>query len=224
MAVIEKLALWIDPRKRPGPEAMAVDEWLLETARSPVLRVYRWQGNWGSLGYFGKISEARAALAGLDWVRRWTGGGLVDHRADWTYTLVVPAGEKLCQLGGSVSYRLIHEALAKALEEEGIEIRMSSGDQQTGAALCFRNPVGHDLMDGAGRKLAGAGQRRTKSGLLHQGSLALPCADAAGQLRAGRLATALAKQWEQVDVMPPAEEIGRMTRVRYANPAWTERC
>lgn len=224
MAVFEKLVLWLDPRQRPGPEAMAVDEWLVETAGIPTLRVYGWQGNWGSLGYFGKISAAKDALPKMDWVRRWTGGGLVDHRADWTYTLVVPAGEPLCQQRGATSYRLIHAALAEALLDEGIDARLSSGDQQTGAALCFRNPVGHDLVDGAGRKLAGAGQRSTRSGLLHQGSLALPCADAASVGRAIRLATALAEQWERTDVTPPMDAIERKLRDRYANPAWTERC
>jgi lipoate-protein ligase A len=224
MPVFAKMALWLDPRKRPGPEAMAVDEWLVESTGIPVLRVYGWQGNWGSLGYFGEISEARAALPGLDWVRRWTGGGLVDHRSDWTYTLVVPAGVKLCQLRGAESYRLIHAALATALEAEEIDVRLSSGDRQTGAALCFRNPVGHDLVDGTGRKLAGAGQRRTKSGLLHQGSLALPCAEAVCGVRAARLATALAETWEHTDLMPPAGVLKGMLRDRYANPAWTARC
>ena len=38
--VFERLLLWLDPVKRPGPEAMAVDEWLLETAAQPILRVY----------------------------------------------------------------------------------------------------------------------------------------------------------------------------------------
>jgi lipoate-protein ligase A len=224
MAVFEKLLLWLDPRRRPGPEAMAVDEWLVETARLPVLRVYGWQGNWGSMGYFGKFSAAREALPGIAWVRRWTGGGFVDHRADWTYTLVVPAAENLCQQRGAVSYRLLHAALARALQDEGIDARLSAGDQQTGAALCFRNPVGHDLVDGAGRKLAGAGQRRTRSGLLHQGSLALPCPEAASVLRATRLAAALAQQWQRADVTPPVAAIARKLRDRYANPAWTARC
>jgi lipoate-protein ligase A len=224
MAVFGKLTLWLDTRQRPGPEAMAVDEWLVETTKVPVLRVYGWQGNWGSLGYFGKISEARAALTGLDWVRRWTGGGLVDHRSDWTYTLAAPVGEKICRLRGAESYRLIHAALAMALEAEGIDARLSSGKQQTGAALCFSNPVGHDLVDGAGRKLAGAGQRRTKSGLLHQGSLALACGQPASAQRAGRLAAALAEQWEHTELEPPVDLIERKVRDRYASAAWTARC
>jgi lipoyl(octanoyl) transferase len=223
MAEFEKLAVWIDPLKRTGPEAMAVDEWLLETVKIPLLRVYGWQGNWGSLGYFGKISAARSALPEIEWVRRWTGGGIVDHRADWTYTLVVPAGESLCQYRGAESYQLIHRALREALKDE-IDVRLSPGDQQTGADLCFNNPVGHDLVDSEGRKLAGAGQRRTKSGLLHQGSLALPCENADSILRAARFASALARQWERVDVTLSADEIMQKLCGRYADPTWTERC
>lgn len=224
MAVFEKLALWCDTQRRAGPESMAVDEWLLETTGSPVLRVYGWLGNWGSLGYFGKISEARAAISGLEWVRRWTGGGFVDHRSDWTYTLAIPAGEEIHRLRGAESYRQIHAALAEALVAEGIHARLSSGEHQTGAGLCFINPVGHDLVDATGRKLAGAGQRRTKSGLLHQGSVTLPCTETAGDMRAERLADALAHEWKHVDLKVPTAVIGKKQRDRYAAADWTTRC
>lgn len=224
MAVFEQLQLWLDPQRRPGPEAMAVDEWLLATATAPVLRVYGWQGNWGSLGYFGKLAEARTAFPEIDWVRRWTGGGTVDHRADWTYTVVAPAGSALAGLRGAESYRILHAALAEALAAEGIRARLSSGADQTGAAFCFENPVGHDLVDPTGRKLAGAGQRRTRHGLLHQGSVAAACDAAFSKIRAARLATALAETWQAVDFQPPEPRIGRMISTRYGCPAWTGRC
>ena len=81
MAALAQMAWWMDPVRRSGPEAMAVDEWLLQHADCPVLRVYQWAGDWASLGYFGKLSAARAGISGVKWVRRWTGGGAVD-RAD----------------------------------------------------------------------------------------------------------------------------------------------
>lgn len=226
MAVFEQLRLWLDPLRRPGPEAMAVDEWLLETATAPVLRVYGWQGNWGSVGYFGKLAEARAGFleTEIDWVRRWTGGGTVDHRTDWTYTLVAPAGGPLAGLRGAESYRILHAALAETLAVEGISARLSSGENQTGAALCFENPVSHDLIDPAGRKLAGAGQRRTRHGLLHQGSVAAACDTELSKIRAARLATALAESWQAADFQPPESLIKRVISSRYACPAWTERC
>ena len=39
-----EMELWVDALARSGPECMAVDEWLYENARKPVLRVYRWRG------------------------------------------------------------------------------------------------------------------------------------------------------------------------------------
>ncbi|MEO5715568.1 MAG: lipoate--protein ligase family protein [Luteolibacter sp.] len=209
--------------KRSGPEAMAVDEWLLETATEPMLRVYGWDGDWASVGYFGKISEARTAIPGVSWVRRWTGGGMVDHRADWTYTLVLPHSEKLANERGAESYRRIHAALAEALTAEGVAVRLSVGEEETGAALCFENPVSHDLVGPGGVKLAGAGQRRTRHGLLHQGSAALACGEPISRKRAERLAELLADAWESVDLLPDTAVLAAKTSARYADSRWLEK-
>ena len=223
MATLATLRLWIDPVAREGPEAMAVDEWLLETAEAPVLRVYRWLGNWGSVGYFGLLGEAMSAFPGVRWVRRWTGGGTVDHRADWTYTVVVPAGEPLARLRGAESYRMMHMALAAVLVAQGVETRLSAGAEETGGALCFENPVNHDLISPGGRKLAGAGQRRTHRGLLHQGSVAgsVKTLDLPG--RSELLAAALAQEWTPMDFRPPPDVIARKIEERYGRKSWTER-
>jgi lipoate-protein ligase A len=202
---------------------MAVDEWLLEAADWPVLRVYQWLGDWGSVGYFGALDEAKAAIPGVRWVRRWTGGGTVDHRADWTYTVAAPKDEGLAKLRGAESYRVLHAALAECLLTEGLPARLSTGQEETGAALCFENPVSHDLVGIAGRKLAGAGQRRTSRGLLHQGSVAGACHGPASKVRAERLACCMAAEWEAHEFQPPADEIAEKARVRYASKAWTER-
>lgn len=217
------MKLWIDPVRRPGPEAMAVDEWLLETAQVPVLRVYQWDGSWGSLGYFGKIDDARRVFPGLEWVRRWTGGGIVDHRADWTYTVIAPAGTALAGMRGAESYRVIHTALVEALAGEGVDARLSDGAAASGAASCFDNPVGHDLVGSHGEKIAGAGQRRGRLGLLHQGSLAASCDAEVSRRRAKRLASALSGAWTLDDFQPPSEWLAEKIRVRYGRTGWTER-
>jgi len=223
MIILEHLNLWLDPLARPGPQAMAVDEWLLETAQTPVMRVYQWLGDWGSLGYFGKLAEGRAAFPGLKWVRRWTGGGTVDHRADWTVSVIVPIGFSLAKLRAADSYRTIHESLAEALAQEGIAARLSTGAEETGAGVCFENPVCHDVIDPMGRKLAGAGQRRTKRGLLHQGSVAGHCSPEASARRATTMAAAMCPHWQSCDFHPPADEIARKVRQRYALDSWTSR-
>ncbi len=219
--VFERLRLWIDPVERSGPEAMAVDEWLLETADSPVLRVYRWLGEWGSVGYFGNLVDARASLPGLSWVRRWTGGGTVDHRADWTYSVVSPAGSALAGMKGAESYRILHEALVAALRDEGLTAILASGASATGESLCFRNPVGHDLVDSSGAKIAGAGQRRTRRGVLHQGSVAcLPAGGRGFEERAHGLAGKLAEGWETADFRVPTAWLEEKVGARYGNPHW----
>lgn len=224
MEVFEKLQLWMDPVKRSGPEAMAVDEWLLETARMPVLRVYEWAGEWASIGYFGKITEARAAFPGVGIVRRWSGGGMVDHRTDWTYTLVVPQGESLADRRGAESYRHIHAALNEVLVAEGVPARLSVGDGETGAALCFENPVSHDLVDTEGGKLAGAGQRRSRTGLLHQGSVSVGANGQDGsKFRAEGLAGHLSRSFEHCFIHPDPADLTIRSAMRYSRRDWIER-
>lgn len=222
--ILERLQVWMDPVLRTGPEAMAVDELLLETAKIPLLRVYGWQENWGSIGYFGKLADAEAAFPGLNWVRRWTGGGVVDHRQDWTYSLIIPQGERLADLRGVESYRFIHGCLAQALVAEGIEVRLSHGEQENGEAACFENPVHSDLIVGNGVKIAGAGQRRSKQGLMHQGSVAISCRTALeSRKRAKSFAGSLSSG--PLEEISPQFDSGKMSPKvgRYVQQTWTAR-
>jgi lipoate-protein ligase A len=224
MKLFETMGLWLDPVARAGPEAMAVDEWLLEITTQPVLRVYRWDGAWASLGYFGEIADAEKAFPGVELVRRWTGGGMVDHRQDWTYTVVSPKGERLASERGAESYRRIHSLLAEVLVAEGIIAHLSSGEAETGATLCFENPVNHDLVGLNGCKLAGAGQRRTRRGLLHQGSVAAACQGVfESETRAQKLAEIISNHWEPLELHPPAACLKHLTESRYGDLRWRNR-
>lgn len=219
--IFPRMLVWDDALPRSGPEAMAIDEWLLESCEVPMLRIYRWSGEWGSLGYFGGIVSARCAFPGLQWVRRRTGGGVVDHRDDWTYTIIDPSGGPLASARGDESYRLIHEALSAALIECGIECRLSAGEGANDASTCFENPVRRDLMDANGKKIAGAGQRRTQCGLLHQGSLALGKMPNSGFGK--NFAKRLARDPEFVGLDPPMALIDGKVAAMYACDAWTQR-
>ena len=194
---------------------MAVDQWLAETCEAPVLRSYRWTPGWGSFGYFVKTADLPAK--GLKWVRRWTGGGIVDHREDWTYTLFIPVGFGLAEARGAESYRVIHAALVSALRAAGVEARLSGEMPPAVGGECFLQPVEYDVMDGAGRKIAGAGQRRTADGLLHQGSVAgvddYP--EILGKMLADRV---LYRDFE-----PDPDWLDAAIFARYGNPGWHER-
>lgn len=221
--VIHSLALWIDPVARSGPEAMAVDEWLLQQAKEPVLRIYDWSGEWISFGYFDSLANAQSSFQGpeLQYVRRWTGGGVVDHRCDWTYTLILPRGEPLAETRGAESYARIHHALANALMREELHSTVLHADSGNGAAACFQNPVKFDLADPCGQKLAGAGQRRTKWGLLHQGSVAHAArSPEKSALRAQRLASALATKTHSYQPQLHHEAILTLATNRYMSLDW----
>ncbi len=170
--VLERLSVWIDPVRRDGPEQMACDEALLGVAREPVLRVFQWSEPWVSAGYFVPWREAEAARPDLPVCRRWTGGGVVVHENDFTFALVAPRSETWARLRPDESYRVLHMAATEALRASGIDAAVFDGTP-VGGAECFAGPVRYDVMCG-GRKIAGGAQRRTKRGLLHQGSVQAP--------------------------------------------------
>ena len=162
---------------------MAIDEALLETAVVPTIRFYRWRSPALSFGYFGKFSDVAIYAAERDLVRRWTGGGIVFHGDDLTYSIVIPASDPVFDESSIAIYEKIHRALCEALNRTGTQAVVAGGVDPGGTwrwrsetAICasgyncFANPVRADVMMG-GRKIAGAAQRRTRRGLLQQGSI-----------------------------------------------------
>ena len=157
---------------------MAIDEAVLETAVVPTIRFYRWRSPALSFGYFGKFSDVAIYAAERNLVRRWTGGGIVFHGDDLTYSIVIPANDPVFDESSIAIYEKIHRALCAALNGIGGRTELVESarcvDQtpQRGVPTnnCFANPVRADvIMDG--RKIAGAAQRRTHRGLLQQGSI-----------------------------------------------------
>jgi lipoate-protein ligase A len=120
-------------------------------------------------------------------------------------------------------HRKVHTALAETLVSEGVVARVSGGEGETGAALCFENPVHFDLLGADGRKLAGAGQRRSRSGLLHQGSVAARAEAARSIERAEAFADRISKSWRTFSFLPDARDLSARMAARYANEKWTER-
>jgi len=200
-----------------------VDEWLLATAELPLLRVYRWLGDWVSYGYSLDEAEARRHFSdpGLSYVRRWTGGGVVDHRSDWTYSVVIPAGDPLAGKSAPERYLAIHVAVVATLVAEGISATLSRGTTATGSEACFENPVTSDVTDAAGCKLGGAGQRRTHDGVLHQGSVLTKVSGPAPEDRGGQLASRLGSSFEVVELAPDSGFLAEAVQARYGNPAWS---
>lgn len=161
-----------------GPANMQRDLDLLESMQDqPILRLYKWSGNWASYGYFQTEAEAQAHFfkEELQFVKRPTGGGLVDHRHDLTYTLLIPKAHPLAKVSRRESYLHIHKIVHRALAATGVENILVSKESGQSPA-CFEHPVPGDIINpNTGKKIAGAAQRRTRHGLLHQGSILTSC-------------------------------------------------
>jgi lipoate-protein ligase A len=164
---------------------MAVDEALLQNAKVASLRFYRWDHAALSFGYFGKFADVEAHARARELVRRWTGGGIVLHGDDLTYSIVIPASDPAFAHSTMSIYEKVHEALRETLGATGQHAELATvaavydRRSQIDSALterrynqnaCFANPVRADVLVN-GQKVAGAAQRRTRAGLLQQGSI-----------------------------------------------------
>jgi lipoate-protein ligase A len=184
VGLFDRLGIYHDVERRSAALNMATDEALLESAAIPAIRFYGWAAPALSFGYFGKFDEAQKVGAGRDLVRRWTGGGIVLHGADLTYSIVIPANDVMYAKPVMSIYTSIHAALRDTFIESGHDAVLAVGGSDAGAAVsdrgynkaggdngaCFANPVRADVMMN-GKKIAGAAQRRTRAGLLQQGSI-----------------------------------------------------
>ena len=222
---------------------MATDFLMLQRyPREKVARYrhYGWRSPAFTFGYSQKIAFVRSQLPDgetLDLCRRPTGGGVVDHRDDWTYAVVIPRGHPLEEARATQSYRAIHEALAAAFGKAGVPVELKSTSEPAGGAepggpagVCFERAEIFDVVHArSGAKIAGGAQKRNKRGLLFQGSVWRPAvgADAVDWGRLGEdfvahLSTAL-----RADATPtpwPEFAEGELEGLieQYSSPDWME--
>jgi lipoyl(octanoyl) transferase len=168
--MLEALHVYDDLEPKSAALNMAIDEALLAEAAAPILRFYRWQKPAISFGYFGRYADAADEANGRDIVRRWTGGGIVPHGDDVTYSIMVPSAHPLLAQSSPEIYAAVHEAIRVALLTNRIEARLAEQATPKISDACFANAVRADLLSGD-RKIAGAAHRRARAGLLHQGSI-----------------------------------------------------
>ena len=159
----------------PGEPAynMALDEALLENAATlgrPLMRFYDWTGPCATFGYSQKIAQIEAVTKLRPLIRRCTGGGLVPHDNDWTYSLSFPPNHEWTVLAATESYLRTHELLQAAFEKIGMETELAKSCRRPKPDECFEGYELHDLLWN-GKKISGAAQRRNRFGLLIQGSV-----------------------------------------------------
>ena len=174
MFPLTELCLFNDLSKaRDGELNMAIDETLLKECRSPWLRFYNWNKPTISIGYF--MAQEDIDFSDKPWVRRCTGGGVVTHgiNNETTFSLGFPLQKNAVNCCPSNAYRAIHKKVQSVLNASGIRCHLEQGiaHQNTGNS-CFENAVASDVINSSsGSKIVGGAQRRSRLGLLHQGSI-----------------------------------------------------
>src|SRR5438132_426273 len=134
---------------RSAAENMALDEVLLETAArigTPVLRFYSWSEPAASFGYSQRFAEIARLTSLRPLVRRPTGGGLVPHDADWTYSLIFPPIDPWYRLKAIDSYRRLHQWIQAAFQKIGVSTELSDGSAKDLRGCCFIGSERFDLL------------------------------------------------------------------------------
>jgi lipoate-protein ligase A len=157
-----------------GKENMARDEALL-AAGEPALRFYQWNPPCVSIGYFQHperdIDLDFLKRAGIDLVRRPTGGRAVLHEDELTYAIVLP--EALLPAGVVPSYRFIAGVFLDSLRELGLACRLQGPDGRPDrSAGCFASTSAYEMCH-QGKKVMGSAQVRRNGSVLQHGSLLL---------------------------------------------------
>jgi len=178
---MKEWSLIIDPAPCAGSWNMAVDEHLFESlggGGETVVRFYRWARPTVSLGYSQSIDRAvdleLCRKQGIDVVRRMTGGKLVLHDREITYS-VCSTDASIFSSTLASSYRLISEALVLGLEKMGLAAAMAGPPPESyrrGVMPCFSFPA-RDEIELDGRKVVGSAQKRIGNRFLQHGSIPL---------------------------------------------------
>ncbi len=177
---------FIDTGPCDGPTNMAIDEALLScfdpAESSPVLRLYGWSPEALSLGRYQKAEESLdldlCRSAGVPLVRRITGGGIIYHAAELTYSLVcaprhLPPADSIKE-----SFRILTSFLLAMYRSLGLDAFYAVDRLPRGAVLgertpfCFAGKESYDILIN-GRKIGGNAQRRLKNTIFQHGSIPL---------------------------------------------------
>ncbi len=153
-----------------GAEQMAADERLLAGAEGLTVRRYLWAPPAVSLGKFQELAPdalAPLAAAGVDVVRRPSGGRLVLHGEgfEWSFAVAFPAS--LLPWGTHAAYRVVRDAMAAALVTAGVTPDQVRDEPYARSALCFASALRHDLLVGGAKAVAVAQVRRADRQLVH---------------------------------------------------------
>ncbi len=218
-------------------EQMALDEVLVRAyAGGTCLRLYHWvSGPALTFGYSQFMKEVQQGAAAQSFTgpvcRRPTGGGVVYHTDDLTFSLVFSCTDK-----PTVIYEKLHRFIRQALAASGVfsvpftqklPASAYAPSQHHTANACFVNPVENDLLLQTGQKMLGGAIRRFGTTVLYQGSLQIPRARENPSCKQGIISGVRAFLGTDLRVQAINQqmlaEARTLAQTQYKTPAWTEK-
>ena len=204
---------------------MALDEAMARRESADfVLRFFRWKGRGATFGYSQRFAEVERALPAellCACTRRPTGGGIVLHVDDLTFTCVFPADG---ELRPAVLYGRLHAAVRQGLLGAGVEARLcadlgaTSPSRDGQATQCFAAPVAMDLVAEGGKILGGAIRRRGDA-VLYQGSLLRNDARIRADEYEKAIARAISSEWS-LEWEPREPDLGLLAAAAELEPKY----
>jgi len=215
---------------------MAADEALCETMPAPyLLRLYNWKEPGVTFGYSQRRKAVAEALAAAGCpikavTRRPTGGGIVFHDTDLTFSFIFPSPEVYFEPGKT--YDRLHTAITAEYARLGLSFDLLSEKTRDYAVndpvmSCFAKPVNMDILYN-GKKVLGGALRKFGSHMLYQASFQAPDARANAALHRNAVIKALGGEfgleWEVAEIPEAARaRTAALAESKYRTPEWNER-
>ena len=222
---------------------MAIDAALLDDLPrdTALFRHYGWTEPAITFGYTQKWLAVKQLFPDeLQFCRRITGGGIVDHRNDWTYSILLSRSLPVGDAPPTQIYLELHQSILGILQQDQIPCQLAPcprncettpSQPAPSASQCFVEASANDVLCPDGSKIAGAALKRTREALLVQGSINrenLPPSFDYARFQ-NRFLAAISQTWgipitEPDDLRPffQSEHIAR-ERARFQDPDWLQK-
>jgi len=151
---------------------------LLDRTSDPILHFYEWEKDSITHGYFSKPEELlnlkELGKRDIDLAKRPTGGGVVFHTWDLAFSFLMPSTHPDFSINTLDNYAFVGEIVKTAVDElfDLSETVLIPDDMEGNRFFCMAKPTKYDVVL-KGRKIAGAAQRKKRTGYLHQGTISL---------------------------------------------------
>jgi lipoate-protein ligase A len=164
---------FIDSQKLSAKENMELDKSLYDNFDSKaIFRLYSWKENSFSIGRFQKIDELEKF--GSDYAKRITGGGLLMHGFDISYSIIASA-DLFDKKSVKQSYEYLCSFLIHFYKDLGLDVEFAKDTKQelsSESLFCQKGFEPYDIVC-QGKKIGGNAQRRSRDIIFQHGSIPL---------------------------------------------------